>query len=176
MNLEPLLITYGYGALFLGTLVEGETFLLSAAVLAGLDYLDWPLVIGSAFAGAYLGDQIFFQLGRTGSALTPKCSPVWRRRLATASRLFERHRLKLILGYRFLYGLRAVIPFAIGAAGCRVLPFMGFSAVGALAWVLFNCAAGGLLLGLWEASPAALIGGLLVAGLALGVVVCRYGR
>ena len=172
-----MLVTYGYGALFFGTLVEGETFLLSAAVLAALNYLDWTLVIGAAFAGAYLGDQVFFQLGRAGRALPVTSPPGWQGRLAVARRLLQRHRLKLILGYRFLYGLRAVIPFAIGTSGCRVLPFMGLSALSALAWVLVNCAAGRLMGGLWETSPVGMACGLLVAaGCAAGLVIFRCRR
>ena len=172
-----MLMTYGYGALFLGTLVEGETFLLSAAVLAALNYLDWSLVIATAFAGAYLGDQIFFQLGRAGRVLPLTPSPGWQRRLAVARRLLDHHRLKLILGYRFLYGLRAVIPFAFGASGCRVRPFMGFSAVGALVWVMVHCAAGGLLGRLWERSPTGVVCGLpVVVALAAGLAICRHRR
>lgn len=139
MTLETALLTYGYGALFVGTLVEGETFLLAAAVLASLGHLDWAAVLAVAFAGAYTGDQLFFHLGRCGRRLPLQPGPRWARRLQKARGLLVTHRIKLLLGYRFLYGLRAAIPFAIGASGCRTFRFMGFSGIGTLAWVTAHC-------------------------------------
>ena len=150
MTGDSALAVYGYGALFFGTLIEGEIFLLGAAVLAVMGYLDWPQVIASAFAGAYLGDQVFFHLGRLGRALPLKPAPVWQRRLKRAKRLLEGHRLKILIGYRFLYGLRAAIPFAIGASGFRVPSFMILSGIGALAWVAVNCLAGTILAACWR--------------------------
>ena len=150
MNPESILATYGYGTLFVGTLIEGETFLLSAAVLAAFGYLDWPPVIASAFAGAYLGDQLCFQLGRAGRRLPIRFGPSWQRRLCAAQRLFERHRFKILLGYRFLYGLRSAIPFAIGAARFPVRAFMALSGLGALVWVAVNCLAGAIFANLWR--------------------------
>jgi len=140
-----MLTTFGYGALFVGTVIEGETFLLGAAVLAAAGVLDWPPVIASAFAGAYIGDQICFHLGRTGRRLPIPVSARWQRHLASAHRLLDRHRIKILLGYRFLYGLRSAIPFAIGAAGFRSTLFAILSGIGTLAWVAVNCLAGAAL-------------------------------
>jgi membrane protein DedA with SNARE-associated domain len=145
-----MLANYGYAALFVGTLIEGETFLLSAAVLAATDYLEWPPVVASAFAGAYLGDQLCFHLGRVGRRLPIPASARWQRRLSSAQRLLDRHRIKILLGYRFLYGLRSVIPFAIGAAGFRSILFAILSGIGTLAWVAVNCLSGATLATLWR--------------------------
>jgi membrane protein DedA with SNARE-associated domain len=43
---------------FLGTLLEAETILLSAGFAANRGLLQWPLVVAVAFVGATLGDQI----------------------------------------------------------------------------------------------------------------------
>jgi len=174
VTLETALLTYGYGALFVGTLVEGETFLLAAAVLASLGHLDWAAVLAVAFAGAYTGDQIFFHLGRSGRGLPLRPGPGWRRRLEWARRLLSAHRLKFILGYRFLYGLRAVIPFAIGASGCPAGRFMALSAAGTLAWVLVSAAAGRLLGACFDGGSVA--GPRLVATAAGGLLVFGVWR
>jgi membrane protein DedA with SNARE-associated domain len=150
MNPESMLAFYGYGALFVGTLVEGESFLLSAAVLAYLGHLEWPPVMVAAFSGAYLGDQVCFHLGRAGRRLPVPPSPRWRRRLSSAQRLLDRHRIKILLGYRFLYGLRSAIPFAIGATGFRALFFAVLSGIGAGLWVGINCLAGAFLAAMWR--------------------------
>ncbi len=150
MSIASMLADYGYAALFVGTLIEGETFLLAAAVLTLSGYLEWPPVVASAFAGAYLGDQLCFHLGRAGRRLPMAASARWQRRLSSAHRLLDRHRIKILLGYRFLYGLRSAIPFAIGAAGFPSILFALFSGIGALAWVTVHCLAGAVLGGIWR--------------------------
>jgi membrane protein DedA with SNARE-associated domain len=150
MNPESILAFYGYGVLFVGTLLEGETFLLSAAVLAYLGHLEWPTAVATAFAGAYLGDQVCFHLGRAGRRLPVTLSPRWRRRPSSAHRLLDRHQIKILLGYRFLYGLRSAIPFAIGAAGFRSLQFAFLSAIGTGIWVGTTCLAGAFLTEIWR--------------------------
>ena len=55
---------YGYWIVLAGTLLEGESVLLLAgyAAYSGLLELHW--VIGIAIAGSFLGDQLWFYLGR----------------------------------------------------------------------------------------------------------------
>ena len=40
----------------------------------------------------------------------------------------------MILGFRFVYGLRTVTPFVLGAAGTRPGRFLALNALGAAAW------------------------------------------
>jgi membrane protein DedA with SNARE-associated domain len=66
------LVHYGYGAIFLIVMIEsagipmpGETILVGAAVYAGTRHaLDIRLVIAAAAAGAIVGDNIGFWVGR----------------------------------------------------------------------------------------------------------------
>jgi len=145
LPLEAYLSTYGYWALFVGTVLEGETFLLMAVVLAYLGYLQWLPVLSVAFCGAYFGDQLFFYLGRLGRGAFLLKRTYWRVRLARAQGLLAAHRIKLILSYRFLYGLRGAIPFAIGISGFNAGRFAALSAVSALLWLVANAAVGCLL-------------------------------
>jgi membrane protein DedA with SNARE-associated domain len=70
---EKLLATYGYVAIFALVMLEsagiplpGETILVSASVYASTTRgLDIRFVIGAAAAGAILGDNIGFWVGRT---------------------------------------------------------------------------------------------------------------
>jgi membrane protein DedA with SNARE-associated domain len=41
-----------------------------------------------------------------------------------------------VFSYRFIYGMRAVIPFLLGAGRCRGLTFALLSAASAIAWAL----------------------------------------
>jgi membrane protein DedA with SNARE-associated domain len=70
---ETLLATYGYAAIFVLVMLEsagiplpGETILVSASIYASTRRgLDIRFVIGLAAAGAIVGDNIGFWVGRT---------------------------------------------------------------------------------------------------------------
>ena len=48
--------------------------------------------------------------------------------------MVQRHRLLIILTFRFLYGLRTVTPFVLGASGINPFLFLFLNAVGAFLW------------------------------------------
>jgi len=64
IDLPQLLSQYGYLAVFVGALLEGESILLLAGYAANGGYLSFWIVVAIAFFGATLGDQMFFFLGR----------------------------------------------------------------------------------------------------------------
>ena len=51
MTLESFVVTYGYLALLTGALLEGETIVIIAGIMAHSGYLQLPWVIGVAFCG-----------------------------------------------------------------------------------------------------------------------------
>lgn len=52
----------------------------------------------------------------------------------TANHLIDRFQVPLIIGFRFLYGLRTVLPFALGASNVGAVRFIGLNAIGAFVW------------------------------------------
>lgn len=138
MSPESLIAHYGYPVLLLGTALEGETILLVAAFLAHRGYLDVSWVVFFGALGAFVGDQSFFQLGRRriGDHLRRFLldRPHWQKRLARAQNLLHRYQTPVILGFRFLYGLRMVTPFAIGMSEIRARRFVALDALAALLW------------------------------------------
>jgi len=136
---EPLIQTYGYWALLAGTFLEGETILILGGLAAHGGYLHLGGVILAAFVGTLCGDQFFFYLGRRHGRATLARYPAWRAKSARARRLLERHRIPVILVFRFLYGLRSVIPFAIGLSKVPAPEFVALNVVGAAVW---SCAVG----------------------------------
>lgn len=136
MTLESLVTSYGYVALLVGTFLEGETILVLGGVAAKLGYLQLPWVIACAFIGSFLGDQLFFWLGRwKGAALLAK-RPAWQQRAARVEPHLLRHQTKLVLSFRFLYGLRTVTPFVIGMSAISARRFFIFNLLGALIWAV----------------------------------------
>jgi len=73
MPLDRLIDTYGYWAILVGTLLEGETILLLGGFAAYQGYLALPWVILAAFIGAFCGDQLFFR-GMHLTQVTPTYS------------------------------------------------------------------------------------------------------
>ncbi|HKK06315.1 MAG TPA: DedA family protein [Gammaproteobacteria bacterium] len=138
MSPESLIAHYGYPVLLLGTALEGETILLVAAFLANRGYLDLTWVMAVGALGAFLGDQSFFQLGRrrVGGRLRDFLlqRPHWHSRVLRAQALLQRYQTPVILGFRFLYGLRMVTPFAIGMSDIRARRFVTLDALAAAVW------------------------------------------
>jgi len=134
MNWELIIGSYGYLAVLVGTFLEGETILILAAFAAHLGYLYLPWVILVAFIGTLSGDQLFFYLGRRHSRFILDKHPAWQSRLDRVHRLFERYQTLLILGFRFLYGLRAVTPFVLGRSGISFGYFFLLNSLSALVW------------------------------------------
>ena len=63
----------GYLALFLGTVLEGETVVFLAGLAAHHGYLSFQAVVAVAVIGGFLGDQVFLFLGRRyGNRVTIK--------------------------------------------------------------------------------------------------------
>jgi len=146
MTLESFLGTYGYVAILVGTFLEGETILILGGFAAHLGYLKLPWVIVAAFAGSLSGDLLFFYLGRKHREKIIKIFPSWSARIQKAQRYLERYGNTLMLTFRFLYGLRTVIPFALGMTRISATRFFCFNILSAFIWAII-IGSGGYLFG-----------------------------
>lgn len=146
-SLQYFIETYGYAAVILGTFLEGEMILVLAGFAAYRGYLELEWVMLCAFIGSLTGDQLYFYIGRHFGAPIIRKRLSWQASADHVYRLLERHQVILILSFRFLYGVRSVAPFAIGASR-RVprLRFFALNAVGAAVWAV-TVAWGGFLFG-----------------------------
>jgi membrane protein DedA with SNARE-associated domain len=134
MSLAELISTYGYAAIGIGTFLEGETILILGGLAAHRGYLELPWVIVCAFLGTLFGDQLFFYLGRIKGKEFLEKRPHWKIKSDKVFTLLDRHQVWVILGFRFLYGLRTVTPFIIGASRVSPLRFLILNIIGAAIW------------------------------------------
>ncbi len=134
MNLETIIASYGYPALFLGVFLEGETVLVLAGFLVHRGYMDLPLVVIVSFFAAFLYTQFFFLLGRRGESSFIEQKPARQLRAKHIRTLLEIHSNLFLIGFRFLYGLRTITPFVIGISGFSPKRFMTLNALGTIAW------------------------------------------
>jgi membrane protein DedA with SNARE-associated domain len=182
-SLTDLITTYGYWAIFGIVLLEsagvplpGETALISAAVYAGTSgQMDIGFVIAAAAAGAILGDNLGFWVGREfGFPLLLRHGPklgLTERRLKIAQYLFLRHGAKIVFFGRFTALLRA---FAALLAGANAYPpgrFLLYNAAGGIAWASLM-GGGGYLVG---RSMEHAVGPFGIAMLAFVVIVTFLG-
>jgi len=142
MHWHDLLMQYGYYAVFLGCLAEGETLLVLAGFAAHRGYLSLTVVVLIAFVAGALGDQVLYFVGRHFGprlfARFPKLHPQF---LIFATKL-RRHEIPVIVGVRFMYGFRIIGPLVIGASHVSPQRFVPFNLLGALMWALIIASAG----------------------------------
>jgi membrane protein DedA with SNARE-associated domain len=134
MSLVSLLHDHGYAVILVGTFLEGETILIMAGFAAHGGYLYLPWVVGVATAGSFMGDQLYFYLGRRYGWDILNRFPRIKPRASRVQMLLQRYHSPLILGIRFLYGLRIVGPLAIGMTSVSRIRFFSLNLLGAIVW------------------------------------------
>lgn len=132
--LEQLLQQFGYPAVLLGTFLEGEMSLLLAAYLALRGYLSIELVVLFACCGTYASDQLWYFLGRRHGRRILARRPHWQGLGDKALLLLRRHPDLWVLGFRFIYGMRTVMPLAIGLSGYSWRRYLLLDAIGVAIW------------------------------------------
>ncbi len=109
-----MLIRYGYVILFFWSVLEGELGLFLAGILCYSGDMNLSMAIFVAGLGGFVGDQIYFHIGRYHKNYIQKRLTTQRRKFALAYKLLNRYGWPIIFIQRFLYGLRMIIPMAIG--------------------------------------------------------------
>lgn len=134
LDVNALLANYGYWAVFIGCLLEGDTILILGGLAAHQTSLRLMDVIAVATLGGMVGDQILFWVGRF---FGPRILPRLHRQQATIDRvseLIERYPTASIFSVRFLYGMRLVGPLVIGASRLSPVRFSLVNLLGAAVW------------------------------------------
>lgn len=134
MDVNSLISQYGYWALFIGCIAEGETFTLLAGVAAHEGLLRYLWVVLVAMAGGVLGDCALFFFGRHYGDAILKRFKKHQKQIDKANRLIRSKPVLFVIGVRFMYGLRIVGPIIIGASRLKPQKFMLFNIIGAALW------------------------------------------
>ncbi len=144
--LQNTLQVLGYPAVALFVMIEssgipfpGETMLLLASFYAAVDQqLQIPIVIACAALGAIIGDNIGYQVGRTGGkAIVEKYGHyvfIKPQHLERAEKFFARHGDKTVFFGRFVAVLRAWAAFLAGINQMNRRTFFIYNAAGGIIW------------------------------------------
>jgi membrane-associated protein len=149
-----------------------ETAAIAAGVLAAAGDLNILLVVGSAAAGALVGDSSSYLFGRTaGHAAVSRLFGAARElgRLAWAGRVLSRRGWSLIILARFVPGGRTAVTLTAGLTRMQGRTFVPAAAVAALLWASFAAGLGYLGGSAFEDEP--LRGLAAAAGLAILLVL-----
>lgn len=146
------LSTYGYIVLFIYSLGGGFVALLGAGVLSFMGKMDLSLSITIAFTANFIGDSLMFYMSRYHKKEMMEYFKKHRRKLAFSHLLLKKHGSWIIIVKKFIYGLKTLIPLAVGLTKYDFWKFSGYNAIGAAIWAV---AVGGL---------SFLFGGALIEG------------
>ena len=145
-TIDGWLASYGYLVVFLLVMIEsigvpvpGETALIGAALYAGSTHnLEIWWIIAVAIAGAVLGDNIGFSIGRYGGAkLLLRYGHkihLHEARLKIGIWLFRRHGGKVVFWGRFVSILRTWAAFLAGTNHMEWRRFLFYNAAGGAVW------------------------------------------
>lgn len=132
-----------YGALLLSAFLEniippvpGDLVVVLSAYLAGRGALHWLPVYLSTCAGGTAGFLVMYYVGRSRGRWLLQTSRLGasifsEKSLQKASEWLERHGFWLVLGNRFLSGIRSVIALAagLGGMGWRPVALLGLASM-----------------------------------------------
>jgi membrane protein DedA with SNARE-associated domain len=135
---EQLLIgwlkEYGYIVLFFWSILEGEMGLIMAGIFSHMGDMSLPISIAVGGFGGFIGDQIYFYIGRFNKRYIHKKLRSQRRKFAIAHLLLKRYGWPIIFVQRYMYGMRTVIPMAIGLTQYSSRQFAIINFISAIFW------------------------------------------
>jgi membrane protein DedA with SNARE-associated domain len=147
--ITQLVESYGYYAVFtlialesMGIPLPGETALITAALYAGTTHhLNIAALAATAAAGAIIGDNAGYWIGRTGgyplAERYGRSVGLDRAKLKVGRYLFARHGVKVVFAGRFVAVLRTFAAFFAGVSKMSWPRFLVANAAGGVLWASF---------------------------------------
>lgn len=131
---------WGYIAVFIGSLFEGEVILITASALAALGYLDLTKVFLVSICTTVFADQFLFFLGyKLGTDWLIKRVPKLTTAREKVFKLLHKMDIFFIFAFRFIYGIRTISPLIIGSAKIKPQRFVIFNILSGLCWASAGC-------------------------------------
>lgn len=144
-TIQEIAHNYGYLAVFLGILLEnlglplpGETITIAGGFMAGSGELNYWIVLGCALAGATLGGNFGYWIGRAGGwSLLVSIGRIFRtdeKKLIELKTRFSENAGKTVFVGRFIALLRVFASPLAGVAEMPYIKFMVYNIAGATVW------------------------------------------
>jgi membrane protein DedA with SNARE-associated domain len=125
---------YGYAILFFWSVLEGEMGLVMAGTMSHTGDMNIYMAIFIAGTGGFVGDQIYFYIGRFNRKFIHQKMKKQRRKIALATILLQKYGWAIIFVQRYMYGMRTIIPMTIGTTKYSAKMFALINLISAYIW------------------------------------------
>lgn len=131
---------WGYIAVFLGSIVEGESIIFTASALAACGHMSIYKIFFIACITTICVDQIMFFIGyKFGSSWVINKFPKLQKTKERIFKLLNKMDVLFIFSFRFIYGIRTISPLILGSARIRPSRFVFFNVLSGICWAFISC-------------------------------------
>lgn len=135
-SFQENLQTWGYLLLFLYSFGGGYVAIIAAGFLSGMGKMDISLCIGLAFLGNAIGSSVLAWLVRRQKQDFMGYLKKHQRKVALCFIWLKRYGTGLIFFSKYVYGVKTIVPIAIGMSKYSLKRFFVFNAAASLVWAL----------------------------------------
>lgn len=130
------LLKYGYIILFLYSLGGGMVAIIAAGLLSASGKLDLGVSIAVAAIANFIGDSLLFYISRNNKAGIMPYFARHKRKLAYTHILMKKYGDGIIFLQKYIYGVKTLVPMAIGLTKYPFFKFNIINAVSAIVWAI----------------------------------------
>lgn len=130
------LITYGYIILFFYSLGGGFFALAAAGVLSSMGKMDLFTTIAVATVSNFIGDQALLLFTRSNKHQVMEYLKKHRRKLAYSHLLMKKYGTLVIFLQKYIYGVKTLVPIAIGLTKYSGVKFAFYNFLAAVIWAI----------------------------------------
>jgi len=125
-----------YLGIIVGIFLEGEIIMISSVIAAHNGYLNIWLVLLLGFLGTLVSDNFYFALGRKKGKKWLHKNQRLLKKVDIVEYQLNKHAVLIFIGYRFLYGFRAITPLVIGVSNIKTSKFVIYSILSTSIWTV----------------------------------------
>jgi len=134
--LEEFIRDWGYIALFLYSFGGGFVGLVLAGVLSYAGDLNIVVCMIVAGSSNFIGDQFLFYMARTNKSYANETMKKYGRKVALAHLLMRKYGSPVVFIQKYIYGIKTLIPLAMGLTKYSFKKFTVYNALAAAVWAV----------------------------------------
>ncbi len=134
--MEELIRDWGYIVLFLYSFGGGFLALVVAGILSYSGELNIVTVLIVAGVANFIGDQFLFTIARKNKSQAKEMMKKHQRKIAMAHLLMRKYGSSVIFIQKYIYGIKTLIPLAMGLTKYDMKKFAFFNIFATIAWTL----------------------------------------
>lgn len=134
--MEELIRDWGYIILFLYSFGGGFVALVVAGILSYSGELNIVITMLVAGSANFIGDQFLFTVARKNKHQARKMMEKHKRKIAMSHLLMRKYGTWVIFLQKYIYGIKTLIPLAMGLTKYDYRKFIVFNLLASIVWAL----------------------------------------